>query len=229
MIVSRRKFLSRTAVCSAALWPVNNGWPSFFSRPKQDLDCLILDLQDHCNLQESVHGYESALATAGIGFLKASPGATLKSRNVIVPGAAQIGDALAHELLSFLGNGSSLLLECGLGFVDSSIFEAQQSSLRSHFDLGIEWPVHLLTRQDHHYVPYVKYSWPVEVSVRDFSPVVPLSRHRASWIGWAQDLPVALRRKIGKGVLTFLGSPLGPALLAGDPQARQWLYNLLTV
>jgi hypothetical protein len=227
MVVSRRKFLGSTAVCSAALLSVSKGWTSFSLQPRQDLDCLIVDLQDGCSLQESGHGYESALATAGVGFARVLPGMALKCRTVIVPAAAQIGEGLAHELLKFLENGGSLLLECGLGFVDGSIFEAQRGFLLSHFDLSIEPPVHVLTRQDHHYVPYIHYLWPIKVSVRDFSRVVPLSGHRANWIGWTQELPVALRRNIGKGMLTFLGSPLGPALLAGDLQASQWLYKLL--
>ncbi|PYV44741.1 MAG: hypothetical protein DMG06_05025 [Acidobacteria bacterium] len=228
MVISRRTFLGNAAVCSAALLSASRGWSSFSWRPRQDLDCLIVDLQDHCSLQESIRGYESALETAGVGFIRALPQVTLKCRNVIVPGMAQIDESLGRELLNCLENGSSLLLECGLGFVDSSIFEAQQNFLRSHFDLGIQSPVHLLTRQDHHYVPYINYSWPLELSVREFGPVVPLSDHGASWIGWAQELPVALRQKIGRGMLTFLGSPLGPALLAGDLHARQWLYKLLT-
>ena len=226
MAVSRRQFLS-SAVCSAGLFSVSKGWASFSWQPRQDLDCLIVDLQEHCSLQESGRGYESALATAGVAFARALPGATLKCRNVIVPAAAQIGEGLAYELLNFLENGGSLLLECGLGFVDGSIFKAQRSFLRNYFDLSIESPFHLLTRQDRHYVPYVHYVWPIEVSVRDFSRVVPLSDTKANWIGWAQELPVAVRRKIGKGMLTFLGSPLGPALLAGDPQASQWLCKLL--
>lgn len=228
MVVSRRKFLGSAAVCSAGWLSVSKGWTSFSSRPHQNSDCLIVDLQDHCSLQESVRGYESALDAARVEFSGALPGGTLQCGNVIVPGAAQISEDLARELWNFLEKGGALLLECGLGFVDSSIFEAQQIFLRSHFDLSIESPVHLLTRQDRHYVPYVNYFWPIEVSVREFSPVVPLSGHKASWIGWAQELPVALRRKIGKGTLTFLGSPLGPALLAGDLQARQWLDKLLT-
>jgi len=28
---------------------------------------------------------------------------------------------------------------------------------------------------------------------------------------------------MGQGTLIFLGSPMGPALRAGDPQARSWL------
>src|SRR5438093_13212673 len=101
MAVSRRKFLS-TAVCSAALSLVNKGWASFSWQRRQDLDCLIVDLQEQCALQESGRGYESALAATGVGFARALSGATLKCRNVIVPAAAQIGEGLAHKLLTFL-------------------------------------------------------------------------------------------------------------------------------
>src|SRR5439155_624334 len=40
-------------------------------------------------------------------------------------------------------------------------------------------------------------------------------------------VPVALKRPGGRGNLIFLGSLLGPALWAGDAQARRWLLDCL--
>jgi hypothetical protein len=39
-------------------------------------------------------------------------------------------------------------------------------------------------------------------------------------------MPVALKKRVGKGTLIFLGSPLGPALGASDLEARHWLQSV---
>jgi hypothetical protein len=62
--------------------------------------------------------------------------------------------------------------------------------------------------------------------MRDFSRVVPPGDQPGEIIAWAGDLPVALRRRVDAGTLIYLGSPLGPALWAGDVQARRWLYTV---
>src|SRR5205807_8785254 len=84
-------------------------------------------------------------------------------------------------------------------------------------------------------VPYVDYVWPIPTKVRDFSRAVPVSvraslvttRSACEVIAWADGWPVAAKRKIGKGTLVFLGSPLGPALWSGDREASCWLRKLL--
>jgi hypothetical protein len=38
---------------------------------------------------------------------------------------------------------------------------------------------------------------------------------------------VGLARRIGRGRLVVLGSPLGPVLLGGDREAHEWLAALL--
>ncbi|HEX2679673.1 MAG TPA: hypothetical protein VHQ03_00090, partial [Candidatus Dormibacteraeota bacterium] len=73
------------------------------------------------------------------------------------------------------------------------------------------------------------YTWPHAAKVRDFSHVVPLERqgNTGEFIAWADGKPVALKRQSGRGTLIFLGSPLGPALWAGDTEARRWLLDAL--
>src|SRR5262249_6740824 len=70
---------------------------------------------------------------------------------------------------------------------------------------------------------YVDSVWPRETTVRDFSRVIPASSREADVIGRVRALPVALKKCMAKGVLICLGSPLGPALRAGDPEAQSWL------
>jgi len=43
-------------------------------------------------------------------------------------------------------------------------------------------------------------------------------------IAWAGELPVALKRRVGAGTLIYLGSRGGPALWAGDVEAKRWLH-----
>lgn len=79
------------------------------------------------------------------------------------------------------------------------------------------------------------YVWPTPAKVRDFSRAVPVStgassvttRSMCEVIGWIDGWPVAAKRKVGKGTLVFLGSPLGPALWSGDREAHRWLGEVL--
>ena len=50
---------------------------------------------------------------------------------------------------------------------------------------------------------------------------------REFWQFLRDGLPVALKRPSGRGRLMFLASPLGPALWAGDSEARGWLFDCL--
>jgi hypothetical protein len=56
--------------------------------------------------------------------------------------------------------------------------------------------------------------------------VSPVSAKAGDIIGRVGVLPIALKMRTSGGMLIFLGSPLGPALRAGDPQARSWLWSV---
>src|SRR5438034_313621 len=100
--------------------------------------------------------------------------------------------------------------------------------LRDYLQVRIEAPVQLWSaRVSSQCIPYVDYTWPRPAKVRDFSRVVPLGRQAGEVIAWVDDLPVALKRQSGRGRLIVLGSPLGPALWAGDAEARRWLFDCI--
>jgi len=65
--------------------------------------------------------------------------------------------------------------------------------------------------------------------VRGFTRVIPVSAKLGEVIGWAGSLAVASKRPVGRGMLIFLGSPLGPALRASDPEARSWLQSVVSL
>lgn len=74
-------------------------------------------------------------------------------------------------------------------------------------------------------IPYIDYTWPCAVKVRDFSRIVPV--RSGTVIAAVDDFPVAIKRRAGRGTLIVLGSPLGPALWAGDAEARRWVGAVL--
>ena len=76
-------------------------------------------------------------------------------------------------------------------------------------------------------VPYINYTWPVSVMVRDFSRVVPVTGAGWDHIAEVDGVCVGLTRRIGQGRLVVLGSPLGPVLLGDDREAHEWLAALL--
>src|SRR5881392_1717682 len=184
---------------------------------------VLLDLREHCGLRESVAGYESALAGLGTGV-------TSRCTLLIVPAALDILPRAVRAITSRLRTGATVLLESGAGFAADPAFRAHRAVLRDRLGVHIEAPVRLWSRSGARGVPYVDYRWPSSAKIRDFSRVVPLGRQsegEGEIIARVEGLPVALKRRLGRGHLIFLGSPLGPALWAGDAEARRWLCEVV--
>ncbi|HEV2670664.1 MAG TPA: hypothetical protein VGU74_06195, partial [Gemmatimonadales bacterium] len=118
--------------------------------------------------------------------------------------------------------GAVVILESGAAFASRQDRRAHCDALRS-LEVRVGAPVHLWPRC----TPYVDYQWPRAAKLRDFSRVIPLADHAGEAIGWIDGLQVALRRQVGRGSFIFLGSPLGPALWAGDADAKRWLLDVV--
>jgi hypothetical protein len=182
---------------------------------------VLLDLGEHCALRESVAGYESALASLGT---------MSRSTLLIVPAALDILPPARRAIVSRLRAGATVILESGAGFCGGRDFRAHRIGLRDHFGVHVAAPVRLWSaRPDSRGMPYIDYTWPSPVQIRDFSCVVPLGRQQTGGeiIAGVAGLPVGLKRRIGPGKLIFLGSPLGTALWAGDAEARRWLREVV--
>src|SRR2546422_488320 len=224
MGITRRRFLGYTAgVVTAGLPGVS---PEVTRR-----GCVLLDLNDRSCLNESVSGYESALTSAGVPWM---PGdarwmSPARCAVLIVPAALEIPPPAVRAIASCLQAGASVIFESGAGFAADRAFRAHRVALRDYLQLQIEAPVDLWPDKSSQRIPYVDYSWPRPAKVRDFSRVLPLRRQEGEGevIAWVDGLPVALKRSSGRGNLIFLGSPLGPALWAGDAEARRWLFDCL--
>src|SRR6266581_3460352 len=223
MSISRRRFLGYTAgVVTAGL----RGLPLDPTSRRY----VLLDLNERGCFRESVSGYESALTSAGAQWMRADARWMSPSRCavLIVPAALEIPPPAVRAIVSCLQAGASVILESGAGFAGGRDFRAHRVVLRDYLQVRIEAPVQLWSaRASSQGIPYVDYTWPRPAKVRDFSCVVPLGRQAGEVIAWVDDLPVALKRQSGRGRLIVLGSPLGPALWAGDAEARRWLFDCI--
>jgi hypothetical protein len=244
MNVSRRDFISTaaasvTGVClsAAKVFPV----AAPLAQPSATYG--LIDLGSECVLRESLLGYQAALAATN-SSVQPLRDVGRAHRCLIVPGAGAISESTAERLLPLLENGAQVLLESAAGFCDSQAFAAHQQILSRYFDLTLEPPVHLwsfngarhtASRSSHRitevsstqHTPYIDYVWPAKLSVRDFSRVIPVSAEPSHVIAYAGHRPIAVRKSVARGTLIFLGSPLGPGLRAGEPQAHAWLQLVL--
>jgi hypothetical protein len=244
--ISRRNFLGTATASTFSLWFRSIGLHRPGSRHESNPDYVLLDLQSDCLLRESFRGYQTELAQhACLTEVKADlPG---RCRMTIIPGCGLLEPTVAETLLDLLTAGNDLLLESGVGFCSSLEFAAHQKLLHDYFDITVERPVDLWSGKTAHdrlmaegrradpwkwadqrgAFPYVNYIWPRDAAVRDFSRIIPVSTKSGEVIARAGPWPVALRKRFADASLIFLGSPLGPALLAGDAQARSWLRSVI--
>src|SRR5216117_2175216 len=224
MGITRRRFLGYTAgVVTAGL----RGLPL----DPRSRRYVLLDLHERGCFRESVSGFESALTSAGAQWMRADARWMSPSRCavLIVPAALEIPPPVVRVIVSCLQAGAGVIFESGAGFATDREFRAHRVVLRDYLQVHIEEPVELWPENSSQRIPYVDYTWPRPAKVRDFSRVVPLGRQEGGGevIAWVDGLPVALKRSSGRGRLIFLGSPLGPALWAGDAEARRWLFDCL--
>jgi hypothetical protein len=231
MRINRRDFLA----CAGAVamgpgldpWPAGRVFPTGLTGPVR----VLLDLSEQGGLGESIAGYETALSSMGEGFVRVGPGSLRRCEVVILPAATKLRAETLAAIALRLEAGAVAMLESGAAFGTASEFAAQRAMLRDHLGVHIEAPVDLWAgRPAPRAVPYIDYTWPQPATVRDFSRVVPLGAptQPGELIASVEGRPVALRRRCGRGTLLFLGSPLGPALWAGDAQARRWLQEALS-
>jgi len=197
MPLSRREFVGALAM-SPAIAP-----------PPRAL-CGVIDLGDACVLPESRIGILACT------FSKLQKMHRHECLFYVVPGAGPVTRQLSRELVEFTQGGACIIFESAAGFGG---FESQREMLAEYFGLQIERPVLLPEGR----IPYVDYHWPVSVKVRDFNRIVPVRVPAREVIATIDGIAVASRR----GKLIFLGSPIGPALHAGDREAHSWFKALV--
>jgi hypothetical protein len=168
--------------------------------------------EDCCLARESAAGYRHALQ----GF--ADP------RTIIVPAISTLTWRTAAALRAKAEAGHHVILESAFTFADGDVAERQCRTVSDMFGL----PVQLNRERTENATSYLQYRWPVEALVRSFGEPVyiragdqhPIAHHFGNRI-------VAARRSIGRGEMTFLGSPLGPLLFAEDREATFLIRRMI--
>ena len=231
MPVSRRRFLVAAcavpgALASARLIP--GASPSTVaSAPAQESaftsSCIVLDLRDGCVLRESLDGFKRGFEAVARPFDCVTEQNLRRSSLLFVPGAALGSATLARKIRDLTREGATVIYESGAAYAGAEDLGAEQDLLAQYFAVRIDSPIHLWpATQAAARPPYVHYEWPNRVMFRDFSRAVPLAAGGKSF-AWLGEVPVAGRVQLGAGEFVFLGSPLGPHLKSGDPEALELL------
>ena len=220
-MLTRRRFVGRVAGSLAAVLPLD--LPHRIGpRPGR----VILDLGEHCGLRESLSGYTSALGCLGAPVRGADARSLSRCGLLLVPAAVDVPPPAVAAIVGCLRAGGTVLLESGAGFASARDYAVHRAVLRDHFGVDVGAAVALWSSPREQGIPYVDYTWPCRARVRDFSRVVPVEGP-GEIIARVHGMRVSLKRRSGRGTLIFLGSPLGPALLAGDGDAKRWVRHLV--
>jgi len=185
-------------------------------RLRTDFRWLVTPVRHQCAFAESASGYRSALPPRWQGE------AGCPCSLLIVPAVLNIPPGLVKHIDACVRRGATVIIESGAGFAGHGNFRQHRRALRELLQVDVHAPVDLWSRNPRR-APYIDYTWPHPAKIRDFSRVVPLGDHPGEIIAWADGLPVAFKHRIERGTLIYFGSPLGPALWAGDAEARRWL------
>jgi hypothetical protein len=249
MKVSRREFVS-TAGCAtaASLCALPSfGFFSSNSVARIGAECTVLDLESNCALPESLAGMRTALGGAHRTVTEVELGSA--GHVVVVPAAGTVPAITFGAVAESLARGATVLWESGAAFLSSRDFAQQQALTLEYFEISMGRPIDVWSQSGspraidraknqsarnmraigHARVPYIAYGWPHEARVRDFSRVIPVSAENGRAIAHWGEIPVGWSRVVGAGKLVFLGSPIGPALRAGDSDAASLLGSLIAV
>jgi hypothetical protein len=248
---------SCAAAASLCALPSSTFAASNFSA-KVEARCTLLNLESNCALPESLVGMRDALDDShrsvsegefASGELASSIDlAQGRGRIVIIPAAGTVRPATFSAVAKLLDTGATVLWESGAAFLNSTDFAQQQALMNEHFGISIGQPIRVWPQSNprksksgaplqnargmraigHEQIPYVAYRWPLKAQVRDFSRVIPVCAPTGRAIAHWDDAPVAWSKNVAAGTLVFLGSPLGPALRAGDAEATA-LFQSITV
>jgi hypothetical protein len=174
---------------------------------------------------ESMRGYWTTLSPKRWSASAGDPDPFARLSLLIAPYVVSLLPYFVDCVSRALQRGTTVVIESGAGFSDHSSFRQHRRWLRENLAIRVVSPRDPWANQSPAGARYIEFTWPRKVKIRDFGRVVaPADQQPGDVIAWAGDLAVAFRREVGKGTLIYLGSPVGPALWAGDADARRWLY-----
>ena len=225
MDLTRREFLGYTAGAVSMMGLPITG-PAGAEAPSQRYQRWWTIYSDPNSYDcESMRGYWSVLPPERAHASVGDPAPLDRCALLIVPYCASLQPTMLGRLLWALHGGTTVVMETGAGFVSHHMFRQHRRWLREELRIHIATRMDLWSNPKYTREPYIEFTWPRRAKIRDFSRVVaPADCPGDDAIAWAGDMAVAVRRRVGKGTLIYLGSPVGPALWAGDIQARRWLH-----
>jgi hypothetical protein len=141
------------------------------------------------------------------------------SRWLIAPGIRDLTMETCATLLRNVRSGAWLLLESGVCFSPPAHAAAQSAILKQAFGLHIQPPINAPS--------CVTYSWPTNKMVRPFQSLTPVLCRPHEVIATYNGLPVCMKRTMGLGGIIYLGSMLGPGLMAEEREAHEIASALL--
>lgn len=168
--------------------------------------------EESCLTRESAAGYRRALQ--GLD----------RTRTIVFPAISTLSWQIAAALRTKVETGHKLILESAFTFTDDNSAERQCRIVRDVFGLPVEFNY----PRTENTAGYLQYRWPMQTLVRSFGEPVylaagdhhPIAHHLGNRV-------VAARKSIGRGQVTFLGSPLGPLLLAEDREATLLIRRMV--
>jgi len=122
-----------------------------------------------------------------------------------------------------MNGGATVVIESGAGFMKHFAFRWHRRELRERLQIPVAAPVDLWSHgRGRAHLRRVHLAAARQNS--GFQSRRPAAEQPGEIIAWAGELPVAFKRRVGAGTLIYLGSPVGPALWAGDLEAKRWLH-----
>lgn len=143
-----------------------------------------------------------------------------RTRFIVLPGAGERAIQAAPDLLQRARQGAWIIWEPALHGLPLAQLARMQSALQTTFGIRIGPP----------FRPglYVEYLWPKPALTRSFLEAIPVDCAPHEIIARHGAIPIAMRRRIGRGGIVFLGSMLGPNLYAEEPESHAITKALLS-
>jgi beta-galactosidase len=191
-----------------------------------------------CN---SFRGYYRALWKMDLwaDFIEPAKLAGCDYKAIIVPLHWVGKQATCDALLAYVKDGGTLIIETAFGLFDERFYynpvipphglaatfgyrEKQNSLVRDEApNAGVAQDERI------YYQPEIEFTEPVTVRIKAHTFLTPLEVTSATVIGSYQGLPVAVKKKVGRGEIYYFGTNLGGRLEQDDPGAMQLLRSIV--
>ena len=153
--------------------------------------------ENDCLSQESARGFRLLLRRVVSGNI------------IILPGSRGVSLERAVALRRAAMRGALVVIEGAPAFRSHNV-------IRDVFGFELQ-PPRSVANTDR---LYIQYTWPVPRLVRHFSSIMPVCCLPSEKIAEFAGITVCAKRRVGRGAIIFLGSMLGPVLLAEEKEAH---------